>query len=217
VATASVPIRLVLADDHPIVLDGLENLFLLETDFRVVARCVNGAECLEAVRRYQPDVLVLDIRMPVKDGVTVLRELHREKQPAKVVLLAAVLEEAEVLEALRLGVRGMVLKELAPQMVVQCVRKVHAGEQWLEKQAVGRALDTLLRREAGEREAATVLTPREIEMVGMVASGLRNKEMSDRLAISEGTVKVHLHHIYRKLKVENRVELILYAQSKRLV
>ncbi len=216
-ATASVPIRLVLADDHPIVLDGLENLFLLETDFRVVARCVNGAECLEAVRRYQPDVLVLDIRMPVKDGVTVLRELHREKQPAKVVLLAAVLEEAEVLEALRLGVRGMVLKELAPQMVVQCVRKVHAGEQWLEKQAVGRALDTLLRREAGEREAATVLTPREIEMVGMVASGLRNKEMSDRLAISEGTVKVHLHHIYRKLKVENRVELILYAQSKRLV
>jgi DNA-binding NarL/FixJ family response regulator len=212
-----VPIRLVLADDHPIVLDGLENLFLLETDFRVVARCVNGAECLEAVRRYQPDVLVLDIRMPVKDGVTVLRELHREKQPAKVVLLAAVLEEAEVLEALRLGVRGMVLKELAPQMVVQCVRKVHAGEQWLEKQAVGRALDTLLRREAGEREAATVLTPREIEMVGMVASGLRNKEMSDRLAISEGTVKVHLHHIYRKLKVENRVELILYAQSKRLV
>lgn len=211
------PIRLVLADDHPIVLDGLENLFRLESDFRVVARCVNGEECLEAVRRFQPDVLVLDIRMPGKDGLAVLRELRREQQPTQVVLLAAALEEDEVLEALRLGVRGMVLKELAPQMVVQCVRKVHAGEQWLEKQAVGRALDTLLRREAGEREAATILTPREIEMVGMVARGLRNKEMSDRLAISEGTVKIHLHNIYRKLKVENRVELILYAQSKRLV
>ncbi|OGU09817.1 MAG: hypothetical protein A2W29_05520 [Gemmatimonadetes bacterium RBG_16_66_8] len=211
------PIRLVLADDHPIVLDGLENLFRLESDFRVVARCVNGEECLEAVRRFQPDVLVLDIRMPGKDGLAVLRELRREQQPTQVVLLAAALEEDEVLEALRLGVRGMVLKELAPKMVVQCVRKVHAGEQWLEKQAVGRALDTLLRREAGEREAATILTPREIEMVGMVARGLRNKEMSDRLAISEGTVKIHLHNIYRKLKVENRVELILYAQSKRLV
>jgi DNA-binding NarL/FixJ family response regulator len=207
----------VLADDHPIVLDGLENLFRLESDFRVVARCINGEECLEAVRRFQPDILVLDIRMPGKDGLAVLRELHRERLPTKVVLLAAALEEDEVLEALRLGVRGMVLKELAPQMVVQCVRKVHAGEQWLEKQAVGRALDTLLRREAGEREAASILTPREIEMVGMVARGLRNKEMSDRLAISEGTVKIHLHNIYRKLKVENRVELILYAQSKRLV
>jgi DNA-binding NarL/FixJ family response regulator len=215
--TDSVPIRLVLADDHPIVLDGLENLFRLEPDFQVVARCVNGEECLDAVRRHQPDVLVLDIRMPRKDGLSVLRELHREKQPTKVVLLAAALEEEEVLEALRLGVRGMVLKELAPQMVIQCVRKVHAGEQWLEKHAFSRALDTLLRREAGEREAATLLTPRELEMVGMAARGLRNREMSERLAISEGTVKIHLHHIYRKLKVENRVDLILYAQSKGLV
>jgi len=211
------PIRLVLCDDHPIVLDGLENLFRLEPDFRVVARCVNGEECLVAVRRHQPDVLVLDLRMPRKDGLTVLRELHREKHPVKVVLLAGALEEEEVLEALRLGVRGMVLKELAPQMVIQCVRKVHAGEQWLEKQAFGRALETLLRREAGEREAGSVLTPRELEMVGMVARGLRNKEMSERMNISEGTVKIHLHHIYRKLKVENRVDLILYAQSKRLV
>ncbi|HSD31088.1 MAG TPA: response regulator transcription factor [Gemmatimonadales bacterium] len=211
------PIRLVLADDHPIVLDGLENLFRLEPDFRVVARCVNGEECLAAVRRYEPDVLILDIRMPRLDGLAVLRELRREKHPVKVVLLATALEEEEVLEALRLGVRGMLLKELAPQMVVQCVRKVYAGGQWVEKQAFGRALDTLLRREAGEREAASVLTPREIEMVGMVARGLRNKEMSQRLSISEGTVKIHLHNIYRKLKVENRVELILYAQAKRLV
>lgn len=216
-APPSKAIRLVLADDHPIVLDGLANLFRLEPDFQVLARCVNGDECLTAVRLHRPDVLVLDIRMPRKDGLTVLRELQREKQQVKVVLLAAALEEEEVLEALRLGVRGMVLKELAPQMVVQCVRKVYAGERWLEKQAVGRALETLLRREAGEREAGSILTPREIEMVGMVARGLRNKEMSERMNISEGTVKIHLHHIYRKLKVENRVELILYAQSKRLV
>ena len=210
------PIRLILADDHPLVLDGLENLFRLEPDIQVVARCVSGEESLAAVRRHRQDVLVLDVHMPRKDGLTVLRELHREKLPTKVVLLAAALEEDEVLEALRLGVRGMVLKELAPKMVVQCVRKVHAGEQWIEKQAFSRALDTLLRREAGERETAGVLTPREIEMVRMVARGLRNKEMSEHLAISEGTVKIHLHNIYRKLKVENRVELILYAQSKQL-
>ena len=211
------PINIVLADDHPIVLDGLENLFRLEPDFRVVARCVNGEESLAAVRRHRPDVLILDIHMPRNDGLSVVRELRREKLQTQVVLLAAALEDEEVMEALRLGVRGMLLKELAPQMVVRCVRKVYAGEQWIEKQSFGRALDSLLRREAGEREAAGVLTPREIEMVRMVARGLRNKEMSEQLAISEGTVKIHLHNIYRKLKVENRVELILFAQSKRLV
>ena len=211
------PIRVVLADDHPIVLDGLENLFRLEADFQVVARCVTGAESLATVRAHRPDVLILDVHMPGNDGLAVVREMQREKSPTKVVLLAAVLEEEEVVQALRLGVRGMVLKELAPQMVIKCVRKVHAGEQWLEKRAFSRAIDVLLRREAGEREVAGVLTPREIEMVGMVARGLRNKEMSEHLAISEGTVKIHLHHIYRKLNVENRVELILYAQAKKLV
>ncbi|HVH68800.1 MAG TPA: response regulator transcription factor [Gemmatimonadales bacterium] len=127
------------------------------------------------------------------------------------------LEEAEVLEAFRLGVRGMILKEQAPQMVVRCVRQVHAGEQWVEKHACTRALHALLEREAGASAAVGGLTPREIQMVRMAARGLRNKEMSQRLAISEGTVKIHLHHIYRKLKVENRVQLTLRAQFKKLL
>lgn len=210
-------IHLVLGDDHPIVLDGLENLFRLEPDIRVVARCVNGEEVLTAVARHHPDVLLLDLHMPHKDGLTVLRELHEKKVATKVVLLAAVLEEEEVLEAFRLGVRGMILKEQAPQMVVRCVRRVNAGEQWVEKHACTRALYALLGREAGESDAASVLTPREIQMVRMAARGLRNKEMSQRLAISEGTVKIHLHHIYRKLKVENRVQMTLRAQAKKLV
>ena len=211
------PIRLVLVDDHPIVLDGLESLFRLESDIRVVARCVNAEEALTAVSRHRPDVLLLDLRLPRKDGLAVLRELQQKKLSVKVVLLAAVLEEEEVLEAFRLGVRGMVLKEQAPQMVVRCVRRVHAGDQWVEKQACTRALRALLDREAGESAAASILTPREIQMVRMVAGGLRNKEMSQRLAISEGTVKIHLHHIYQKLKVENRVQLTLCAQSRKLV
>jgi DNA-binding NarL/FixJ family response regulator len=211
------PIRLVLVDDHPIVLDGLESLFRLESDIRVVARCVNAEEALTAVSRHRPDVLLLDLRLPRKDGRAVLRELQQKKLSVKVVLLAAVLEEEEVLEAFRLGVRGMVLKEQAPQMVVRCVRRVHAGDQWIEKQACTRALHALLDREAGESAAASILTPREIQMVRMVAGGLRNKEMSQRLAISEGTVKIHLHHIYQKLKVENRVQLTLCAQSRKLV
>jgi two-component system nitrate/nitrite response regulator NarL len=123
---ADMPIRLVLADDHPLILDGLENLFHLEKDFQVVARCTDGLETLQAVRRHRPDVLILDIRMPGKDGLEIVRELRKEKLPARVVLLTAALEEEEFLEAVRLGVQGLVLKEMAPKLLVQCIRRVHA-------------------------------------------------------------------------------------------
>lgn len=210
-------ISLVLADDHPIILDGLEALFRMEQDFQMLARCVNGEETLQAVRQHRPDVLILDIRMPGKDGLVVLREMKKEKLPTRAVLLTVGLDEDDVLEALRLGVRGVVLKEMAPQMLVQCVRKVHAGEQWLEKRSVGRALEKMLLREAGERHVAGVLTPRELEIVRMVAAGLRNKQIADTLSISEGTVKIHLHHIYEKLHLDGRLELALYAQDRGLV
>jgi DNA-binding NarL/FixJ family response regulator len=212
-----VPIRLVLADDHPIVLDGLERLFRAEADMEVLARCANGDETLRAVRHRRPDVAVLDIRMPGLDGLAVLRVVHREKLETRVVLLTASLDEDDLLEAVRLGVRGVVLKEMASQLLVQCVRKVHAGEKWLERQSFSRALEKMLRREAGAREAARVLTPREIEVVRMVAGGLRNREIGERLSISEGTVKIHLHNVYEKLQVTGRVELAAYAREKGLV
>lgn len=211
------PIGLVLADDHPLVLDGLASLFQREEDITVLARCRDGEETLRAVRQHRPDVLILDIRMPGKDGLEVLRELHRERLPTRVVLLTAGLDEDEVLEAVRLGARGVILKEMAPQLLVQCVRKVAAGEQWLEKRSFSRALEKMLRREAGARQVAGVLTPREIEIVRMVASGLRNQAIADRLHISEGTVKIHPHNIYEKLQVDGRVALTLYARDKGLI
>ena len=211
------PISLVLADDHPIILDGLEMLFRAEQDFQVLARCVNGEETIQAVRQHRPDILILDIRMPGKDGLAVLREVKKDSLPTRAVLLTVGLDEDDLLEAIRLGVRGVVLKEMAPQMLVQCVRKVHAGEQWLEKRSVGRALEKMLLREAGERQVAGVLTPRELEIVRMVATGLRNKEIAESLSISEGTVKIHLHHIYEKLHLASRLELALYAQERGLV
>ena len=211
------PISVVLADDHPLVLDALENVFRLQEDIVVRARCGDGVEALRAVREHRPDVLVLDIRMPGMDGLALIRELKKEKLPTRVVLLTAALDEEEVLAAIRLGVKGVVLKEMAPRLLVQCVRTVHAGGDWLEKQSVRLALDKLLRREAGTREVARILTPREIEIVRMVAGGLRNKEIAAKLHVNEGTVKLHLHHIYEKLGVNSRVALTLYAQDRGLV
>jgi two-component system, NarL family, nitrate/nitrite response regulator NarL len=212
-----VPVRLILADDHPIVLDGLEQLFRAQKDFTVVARCQDGAETLRAVRQHRPDVLLLDIRMPAPDGLQVIRELQKDSLPTRIVLLTAALEEDDVLEAVRLGVQGVVLKEMSPEMLMECVRKVAAGEQWIERRSLTRALDKMLRREAGFRAASAVLTAREIEIVRLAAQGLRNQAIADRLHISEGTVKVHLHNIYEKLGIDGRVALTLYAREKGLL
>lgn len=211
------PISLVLADDHPIVLDGLEQLFAVESDFEVVARCRNGDETLEAVRRLRPDVLVLDVRMPGIDGLSVLQQLEGAGLPTRVVLLTAAVGDEQLVEALRLGARAVVLKESAPRLLVEAVREVHAGGEWLEKGLVGRALRRLMDRESGLREAIRALTTRELEIARLVAEGLRNRAIGERLFISEGTVKIHLHRIYEKLGVDGRLELALYAREKGLV
>lgn len=210
-------IRLVLADDHPLILEALANLFRREDGFEVVAVCMDGEGALRAVRQHRPDILILDLRMPGKSGLDVLREMAGERLPTRTVLLTAIIEDGEMLEAIRLGVGGVVLKEMASASVVQCVRKVHAGEPWLEKRSVSRALEKLLRREDGAREAAGLLTPRELEMVRMIGRGLRNKEIASQLAISEQTVKVHLSRIYAKLGVDGRLALLRYAEDKGLL
>jgi len=210
-------IRLVLADDHPLILDALEGLFHLEEDIEVVARCSDGVQALEAVARFEPDVLILDLRMPVSDGLDVLRALHRLGSRTRAVVLAGSVEDRELVECLRLGVRGVVLKEMAPRLLVQCVRKVFAGEVWVENRSITRAVDLMLLREAGARDSAAHLTQREIEVVQLVAAGHRNKEIARRLTLTEGTVKVHLHHIYAKLGVDGRLELLRYAEERGLV
>jgi DNA-binding NarL/FixJ family response regulator len=212
-----VAVTIVLADDHQIVLEGLVQILRLEPDFQVVARCTNGEETLEAVRRHRPEVLVLDVRMPGKDGLAVLRDIRREELPTRVVLLTAALDEGGVVEAVRLGVWGLVFKEMAPQTLVTCVRKVHAGERWLDNRSVVRALETISQREATAEASAAQVTPRELEIIRMIATGLRNKEIATQLSISEGTVKIHLHNIYEKLQVDGRLALLLYAQEHGLV
>lgn len=211
------PIRLVVADDHPLILDGVENLFRLEEDFQLLARCKDGIETLEAVRRHKPDVAILDIRMPGKDGLTVAREMAAEKLPTRVVFLTAELEDHQFLEAIRSGVRGIVLKEMAPQLLVQCVRKVHAGEQWIERRSTALNLEKILQREAAVREIAEHITPREINVLRMVAQRLKNKEIAGKLFITEGTVKVHLHNICEKLHLKGRHALLQYAKEKGLI
>ncbi len=210
-------IRVVLADDHRVVLEGLEQLLRSEPDIEVVASCIDGLEALDAVHQFTPDVLVLDLRMPRLDGLGVLRALALEATPPAVVVLTAGLDEQEVVEAIHLGARGVVLKEMASRLLLQCLRKVHAGEQWLEKRSVTAALEGLMRRERATAELNQLLTPRELTLVRMLAKGLRNREIAEQLHIGEGTVKTHLHNVYRKLGVDGRLDLMRVVREKGLV
>ena len=207
-------IRIVLADDHRIILEGLEQLFRRESDFEVLAACTDGVEALDKVRELRPDVLVLDVDMPRKDGLTVLREIHEEQIPTRVVLLTATVGDADVIEAMQLGAWGLILKEAASVRLVQSVRLVYRGQRALDQSLVSKALEKVVRKTDGKEK---ILSPRETDVVRMVAAGLRNKEIALRLSISEGTVKSYLHAIYEKLEVHGRVELTLYAQDKGLL
>jgi DNA-binding NarL/FixJ family response regulator len=206
-------IGLVLAEAYPILLFGLEYAFKIESGFQVLACCAHGDEALRAVVRHRPDVLVLDLEIP-GGALNILREVVALDVPTRVVLLAATLDEQVMLEATRLGAKGIVLKSMARQLLIQCVRKVHRGGTWLERVSAARAVERLLRHEEGQREAVAALSARELEIVRMVVSGRSNKQIGDRLAISEGTVKVHLHHVYEKLNVKGRLELTLYTRDR---
>ena len=210
-------IRVLLADDHAIVLNGLQRLFDSDPGFTVVECCREGDQAVNAVQTHAPDVLVLDLRMPGRTGLEVLRELGVAKATCRTVLLTAAITDEEVLEAVQLGAQGIVLKESDPETLLECVRRVHGGEQWFDRETMTRAVGRAASRENASREANRILTPRETEIVLMVAQGLRNRIIGERLSISEGTVKIHLHNIYEKVKVNGRLELVLWAQEHGLV
>ena len=208
------PITLVLANHQPIVLHGLTELFAREQDFFVLASHTNSAETLESMRRHRPAVLVLGVSPPATDGLTVLREMQEENLPTRAVVFAeGGIDEQEIGEAIRLGACGVVLKEMAPRLLLQCIRKVHAGGEWFETRSIGHLVGRIRQGDA-TRKRAEALTRREIEVMQRVAQGLSNQAIAQSLSIVEGTVKAHLHRIYEKLSVRNRVELLLHAREK---
>jgi DNA-binding NarL/FixJ family response regulator len=208
-------IRLAFSDPHPLVLEGLGHVFRSQEGFEIVASCRTAAEALRALQRHRPDVLICELRLPDKSGLALLEEIAAEGLPTRTVLLTASIGDGEMREALRLGVGGVVLKDMPAQSVVQCARKVHAGEPWLENRYVARVLHKLARRES-EVPGFKLLTSRELEILPLIGRGLRNKEISSRLSITGHTVKAHLSHIYAKLGVDGRLALLRLGEDKGL-
>ncbi|MGC4083436.1 MAG: response regulator transcription factor [Vicinamibacterales bacterium] len=199
------------------MLHGLRRLLDGEPEFQVVECCANGQDALAAARSGRIDVLLLDVRMPGLSGIDVLRTLANERLKAPTVLLTAAVSDQDAIDGLRLGARGIVLKESSPDSLLECIRRVARGEQWIDSETMSRTIDAVARRESYAGDTNRVLTARELEIVRMITQGLRNKVIAERLSISEGTVKIHLHNVYEKLGLDGRLELMLYAQKQGIV
>src|SRR5262245_54642927 len=196
--------RIVIVDDHPITLAGLN--FLLAADCTVLARCGDAHQALRCVRIYEPDVLIIDQDMPAMDGVDVLKQLRAAGDQTPIVLLATV-NNAKLMQALAFNVEGVVFKQSDPKCLLRCVRDVHAGRQWLDAK-----LNEAAALASGD-DALDTLTRRQIEVARAAVSGLSNKELAQRLGVSEGTIKNHLHAIYERLRLEGRRALLLYLNE----
>lgn len=214
-------IRVVIADDHPIVRDGLRKLLSIEEDIDVVGEAADGQELLDNMESWHPDVILLDLRMPNTDGLTALQMLNSTNNPAKVIILTASEDKNEFVQAMKLGCAGIVLKQTSADLIVKSIRKVNAGEIWLDAHTTAAVMRQFATAEAAAagglrgRERAPLST-REREIVALVAQGYKNKEMAEKMFISEQTVKNHLHNIFDKLGVSDRLELALYAIHKGL-
>ncbi|MDE2563277.1 MAG: response regulator transcription factor [Sphingomonadales bacterium] len=207
-------IRIVLADDHAFVRAGVEAV-LGGSGIDVVASVENGSAALAAIAREDPDVAILDIRMPDMDGVAVLQAMRDRKDNRPVILLTAQLEDVALLDALRAKVDGIVFKDGAAGQLQDAIRSVAAGRTYIDPQVMERALNLAI--EGPGANPLSVLTERERRIADAVAQGKRNREIAGELGSSEGAIKIHLHRIYEKLGIENRTELALLviAQPRR--
>ena len=213
------PIRVLIADAQPIVLEGLKAVLNRQPGLEVIGEAADGAEAIDKTVQLNPDVVLMDVKLPKVDGLTVLRSIQTRAPRSKVVLFAAPEHKDEFVEAMKLGCCGILLKDAAPSLIEKSIQKVHAGEIWLDSTTTA----AVIRQFASPSEFPAAhgngkpnreraqLSQREREIIVLIAQGYKNKEIAEKMFITEQTVKNHLHNVFDKLGVSDRLELALYA------
>jgi DNA-binding NarL/FixJ family response regulator len=217
--SASASIKLLIADDHAMFRQGLRLLLRSEPDVSIVGEARDGLEAVAMTHQLSPDVLLLDVAMPGLSGLEVVHRLHESRATTRVILLTAALQRSEIPPLLKLGVRGVVVKESAVDVLIKAVRVVHGGEFWIGREVIGDLVQALTSPSIdphGAEKSPFGLTKREIEIVALVAAGYSNKDIARECALRENTVKHHLSNIFDKTGVSTRLELALFALSNRL-
>jgi DNA-binding NarL/FixJ family response regulator len=208
-------IRVLVADDHPMLREGLVAVLNTQQDFEVVGEAADGSEVVRLAERLNPDVILLDLEMPGVDGVAALEKLRSAGSEARTIVFTAYDTDERILGALRAGARGYLLKGASRTEIFDAIRTVHAGGSLLQPVVTNKLLQTMSREE--RREETEPLTPREVEVLALLSQGLQNKEISARLFISERTVKFHVSSLMHKLGAENRTETVTIAAQRGLI
>jgi DNA-binding NarL/FixJ family response regulator len=205
------PIRLLVVDDHPVVRDGLRGMFGANPEFEVVGLAGDGAEALELARKLEPHVVLMDLRMPGMDGVSAIAAMTHEGLPASVIVLTTYDTDGDVLRAIEAGASGYLLKDAPEEELFRAVRAAAKGEAALAPSVATRLIGQM------RAPASDPLSPRELEVLGLVAGGATNRDAASRLFISEATVKTHLLHLYEKLGVNDRAAAVAVAYERGLL
>ena len=205
-------IRVLIADDHAVVRQGVRRFLELQADIEVVGEAASGSEAVAMVAQARPDVVIMDLRMPGGDGIAAIRELSSAQAAARVLVLSSYAEDADVFAAIEAGAAGYMLKDVDPEVLVEAVHQVHRGETALHPAAAAR----LVHRTADQRPG-TGLTPRELDVLRLLAEGFANKQIAGRLVVSEKTVKTHVSSILSKLGVQDRTQAALLAVRQNLL
>jgi DNA-binding NarL/FixJ family response regulator len=209
--TAFVPVapaRVLVVDDHALLRTGVANIINQESDLRVVAEASNGLEAVAAYERHRPDVTLLDLRMPVMEGVEAVRQIRERDPNAKVIVLTTYDTDEDISRALKAGAKAYVLKDISADGLISCIHDVLAGKTYLAPAAAAKLAEGVTRVQ---------LTPRELSTLRLIADGRSNKEIASELHISERTVKTHLGHLFDKLGVTSRTEAVKIATRRGLV
>lgn len=208
-------IRVLVADDHAVVRQGLRTFLELQEDIEVVADVADGRQALAAVAEHEPDVVLMDLVLPEMDGVEAIRRIVSERPRIRVIALTSFLDDDKLFPAVRAGAAGYLLKDVEPSELVKAIRTVHAGEGLLHPAVAARLMEEVAA--GGTHGAPDSLTPREREVVGLIARGLSNKRIALELGISEKTVKTHVSSILGKLGLTDRTQVALHAVRERWV
>lgn len=198
-------IKLLIADDHPFFVDGLVANLEAESDLAVVARAANGREAIELYRRHRPDVLMIDLRMPVMNGVEAIEEILKEDTAARIIVLTTYDGDEDIHRALKSGAKAYLLKDVFREELLRAIRDVYAGRRHLPPAVAGRLADRWMTEE---------LTGRELEVLRLIASGRSNREIGEALMIAEGTVKAHVNSILGKLNANDRTHAAMLALQR---
>lgn len=209
-------IKIIISDDHALIREGLKQLLEFDGDISVIEEAANGEECIEKVIRYNPDVLLLDINMPKKNGIEVLENLRDRGLNQKVIILTVHNEVEFILKAMDLNVNGYILKDSCSSEIKQAIYTVMKGEVFIQKELVPEFNSKLLKRDI-DKEKIKSLTKRELEILKLVSNGQSNKDLATALNISERTVKNHLSSLFKKLDVEDRTQAAVFAIKNDLV